>query len=252
MALAEKIHEVLQQYDSTGTLMAVCCDNTPTNTGHLRGAVVELEKKLGRKLHKIGCLLHWNELPLRQVIRVLDGDTQSGNKWTGPICSRVSEDLHQHEPVAFEKVSSPLPRPDDDVLNKRSRDQRVLLETVLAVSSGDWEIPKFAYAKVGPPNMARWLTLAERILQMYTRTAEPTEKMRRIVNFIQKVYAPGWFLIKQNNNFLEGPRILFDILQNTRALNDQECLDIVINKLQHWAFPLQAENFLASMLFSPR
>ena len=76
--------------------------------------------------------------------------------------------------------------------------------------------------------------------------------MWTVVNFFQKVYAPGWLLIKQNNNFLVGPRILFDILQNTRALNDQQCLDIVINKLQHWAFLLQAENFLASMLFSLR
>ena len=118
------------------------------------------------------------------------------------------------------------------ILNKLSTDQHVLLETVLAVSSGDLEIPKFAYTKVGLPNVA--------------------EKMWRVVNFIQKVYAPGWLLIKQNNNFLEGPRILFDILQNTRALNDQQCLDIVINKLQHWAFLLQAENFLASMLFSLR
>ena len=142
------------------------CVVTPTNTGHLRGAVVELEKNLDRKLHKIGCLLHWNELPLRQVICVLDGDTQSGNKWTGPISSRVSEDLHQHQPVAFNKGSSPLRCSDDDVLNKLSRDQHVLLETVLAVSSGDLEISKFAYAKVGLPNMARWLTLAERILQM--------------------------------------------------------------------------------------
>ncbi len=36
-----------------------------------------LEKKLGRKLHLIGCFLHINELPLCLVIKNLDGPTKS-------------------------------------------------------------------------------------------------------------------------------------------------------------------------------
>ena len=250
VAQAEAIYKVLQEYNSTDTLIAVCCDNTATNTGHKSGVVVELEKKLNRKLHKIGCLLHWNELPLRQVIRVLDGDTVSGSKWSGPICSRLNEDHHQQESVNFKTVSSPLQRPDDDIVNSLSRDQRLLLENVIAVSSGTWSSGSFKYAKVGPPNSARWLTLAIRILVLYTRTAEPTEELCRIVDFIVKVYAPGWFNIKKHNNFLDGPRILFEILEDARALNDQQCLAIVIDKLQCWAFSLQAENFIASVLFS--
>jgi len=132
-----------------------------------------------------------------------------------------------------------------------SRDQRLLLENVLAVSTGTWSSGRYQWAKVGPPNSARWLTLAIRILVLYTRTAQPTEEMSRIVDFIQKVYAPAWFNIKKNNNFMDGPKILFDILEDTRALGDKLCLDIVVDKLQHWAFPLQAENFLAAMMFSP-
>ena len=89
VAQAEEIYQVLQEYNSTKTLMAVACDNTAVNTGHNHGVVSELEKLLKRKLHKIGCLLHFNELPLRQVIRVLDGDTLSGFKWAGPICSKA-------------------------------------------------------------------------------------------------------------------------------------------------------------------
>ena len=250
-AQADKIYEVLQEFNSTDTLMAVACDNTSTNTGHNHGVVVELEKRLQRKVHKIGCLLHWNELPLRQVIGVLDGNTHSATKWSGPICSRLNEDLHQEEPVAFDRVSSPLQRPPEEILNTLSRDQRLLLENVLAVSSGEWTIARFTHSKAGPPNSARWLTLAIRILILYTRTAEPTEELRRIVGFIQKVYAPGWFKIKMSNDFLEGPRILFEILQEARALNDPLCLEIVIDKLQNWAFPLQADNFLASVLFCP-
>ena len=64
--------------------------------------------------------------------------------------------------------------------------------------------------------MARWLTLATQILMFYIRTDNPSEELCRIVNFIQKVYAPGWFSIKTHNNFLEGPRILYEILENAR------------------------------------
>ena len=149
-------------------------------------------------------------------------------------------------------MASPLQRPDDNVVNSLSRDQRLLLEIVTAVSSGNWSDDKFAYAKIGQASSARWLTLAARILAFYIRTDNPTEELCRIVDFIQKVYAPAWFRIKIHNNFLEGPRIIFEILENARALNDQQCLNIVIDKIQHWAFPLQAENFLACMLYSPR
>ena len=89
VAQAQEIYIVLQEYDSTDTVMAVACDNTAVNTGHNHGVVAELEKLLNRKLHKIGCLLHFNELPLRQVIRVIDGTTLSGVKWSGPICSQA-------------------------------------------------------------------------------------------------------------------------------------------------------------------
>ena len=113
-------------------------------------------------------------------------------------------------------MSSPLLRPDVSVVNDLSCDQRLLLETVTAVSTGAWSDEKYKYAKVAGATMARWLTLATRILMFYIRTDNPSEELCRIVNFIQKVYAPGWLSIKTQNNFLEGPRILYKILENTR------------------------------------
>lgn len=70
-----KLYSVLSEYDSVDTLQAVVCDNTSVNTGHKTGAVTLLEKLLDRKIHKIGCLLHWNELPLREIVKQLDGKT---------------------------------------------------------------------------------------------------------------------------------------------------------------------------------
>ena len=63
-AHAVKLYSVLEEYDSVESLQAVICDNTNVNTGFKTGAVTVLEKMLDRKIHKIGCLVHWNELPL--------------------------------------------------------------------------------------------------------------------------------------------------------------------------------------------
>jgi len=192
---AAVLKEVLDDINSTETLKAVVCDNTPTNTGYKGGAVALLEKLLKRKLHKIGCMLHWNELPLRKVITDLDGKAVSATNWTGPIGKKLSEDIYQMAPVQFEPVASPLKGQTDilskDVINDLSADQRLLLEYVLAISSGD--IPgKFRYSRPGPPNLARWITTALRILIIYSRTEEPSTELTRIVSFIQGLVIPVW------------------------------------------------------------
>jgi hypothetical protein len=251
LSTAKKLYEILQEYDSVSTLQAVVCDNTHSNTGHLHGAVAELERLLQRKVHKIGCLLHWNELPFRKVIQDLDGPSLSGNKWGGPIGQQMNEDIYLQDPVEYKPISSPdlSERPDDDVINALNSDQRILLEYVLAIDSGVIH-GNYIKTKPGPPCQARWLTLATRILILYTRTKEPTENMIRIVEYIQKVYAPGWFLVKTRNDFLEGPKILHRLLIAAKSLNDEQLLEIFKDKLQCWAFPLMAENFLAAMLFA--
>jgi hypothetical protein len=64
---------------------AVILDNTATNTGHSNGLCACLEQKLGRKVHIVRCMLHLNELPLRQLMKPLDGEIISWNKLAGPI-----------------------------------------------------------------------------------------------------------------------------------------------------------------------
>ena len=60
---------MFEEYDSLSTLKAVLLNNTATNTGYKSGLVVSLEKHLERKLHTVGCLLHWNGLPMRAVLK---------------------------------------------------------------------------------------------------------------------------------------------------------------------------------------
>ena len=78
--LADDLIEILGEYESKDSLMAICCDGTATNTGWQDGMVAHTERDLQRKLLLLICLLHENELPFRKVFDVLDG----GHGTTGP------------------------------------------------------------------------------------------------------------------------------------------------------------------------
>jgi hypothetical protein len=107
--LAVITHSVLEEFGSCESLEAVLMDNTATNTGHIGGLHVCLEKLLGRKLHLIGCFLHLNELPLRHLIQKLDGKTISGNKFAGDVGMQLdAEDLYRRDLVHFEPIPVPL------------------------------------------------------------------------------------------------------------------------------------------------
>lgn len=211
-SVSQLVQDVVLEYDSRDTLQAVICDNTVLNTGRNGGVCLLLEEKLGRKIHMLGCMLHFNELPLRALLFSLDGKATSGTKLTGPIGKKLSEDSYLVEAVPFLPVETTVTRPPPAVMTDLSDDQRILLEYMLAVSSG--RIPdQFLHRKPGPVNLVRWLTVATRILILYTRTVKPTKVLQDLVEFIQKVYGPGWFVLKQQQSFVKGPEILFSMIQ---------------------------------------
>jgi hypothetical protein len=261
--LADIAYSVLEEYDSAETLEAVVMDNTPVNTGFAGGLCACLEKKLGRKLHLIGCFLHINELPLRHIIRDLDGPTRSGNKLSGKIGELLdSDDLHRKDPVQFEPIPLGFDRPDNVDNEGLSDDQRILLEYMFGIGCGKVD-EKFVKRKPGPMNHSRWLTTATRILILYTRTVSPSETLKVIVTFIVKCYAPTWFAVREQNNFLLGPSVLFDIIQKVKVVEEdifpfltprqegeETLMDKVFRVLERNAFCCLPENFLASLLFS--
>jgi hypothetical protein len=208
-------YSVLEEYKSVDSLEAILVDNTKVNTGHLNGLCICLERKLKRKLHMIGCFLHMNELPLRHIIRKLDGETISGNKLSGDVGKLLDADeLYQRDPVQFVPVPTQCKRPNDTVLEDLSEDQRLLLEYTLGIASGKIA-ERFQKRKPGPLNHSRWLTTATRILILYTRTEEPSETLKILVTFIVQIYAPVWFMVKHDTNFTE---ILFGFIQGVKEI----------------------------------
>ena len=64
----------LKTFGIDSTLKMIGADSTNLNTGSKEGAIALLEKRLGKRLVWSICILHTNELPLRHLIKLLDGN----------------------------------------------------------------------------------------------------------------------------------------------------------------------------------
>ena len=178
------------------TIKAVLVDNTNANTGCESGLVTLLEKK---NLHTVGCSLHQNELLFRVLFKNLDGTTKGRITLNGPLGKLCANDCHNLPQKSFSAVQNPLEfnlgMKDMDSL---SNDQRLLYEYTVGISRGKVD-PRFASWKIGPLHQARWLTLAIRLMCLWTRGAYPqnrSTKLFSLINFIVNVYAICWFDIK--------------------------------------------------------
>ena len=120
----------------------------------------------------------------------------------------------------FDKIEGGVEVMEDEVLKDLSRDQWLLYMYCRAVITGVLE-NKIARQAVAPINHSRWLTLAVRLLQLWTRTDNPDQNLRNIVSYILKVYAPAWFLIRKENNFVMGPEHIFKKMEVVRQLGEE-------------------------------
>ena len=225
----------------------VGADGCNVNTGHNEGAIVYLEKLLGRPLQWFICLLHGVELPLRAIIRELDGETSGPFSLKGPIGSTLGEDLNELPIVSFKSIPNPdFPSVADDGIYELSKDQHYLHSMSHAVMDGHVS-EDLANITPGPLSMSRWLTLAGRILRKYVATEKPTKKFQAIVHAIVNFYAPSWFHIKTHPNCTDGPKNLFKMVENSRklSLNLQEIVQKVLQRNGYFA---HSEAILLSML----
>ncbi|XP_065645679.1 uncharacterized protein LOC136076138 [Hydra vulgaris] len=245
---AQCLYEVLEEYDSLNTLKAVLADNTSTNTGHKAGMVVELEKKLGRKLQTIGCNLHQNELPFRSLFKKINGVTNSPNHFAGPLGKMANINNELNLVVNFGVIKSPIIVLEKEILDDLSSDQRLLYEYCIAIATGNMSV-KYSSWKIGPLNHSRWLTLAIGLMSLYVRVLVPDSKLIILVNYIVQVDVPTWFLHKKSNKLHEAPSVIYFMI-NQIKLQGKEVQDICLANLRFNTFCLLPENILYSMLKS--
>ena len=73
VTMANATLNILAEYNSVQSLVAVIVDHTSSNTGALNRLVVKLEKINKKRIHLLSCLLHQAELPLQYIKSELDG-----------------------------------------------------------------------------------------------------------------------------------------------------------------------------------
>ena len=158
LKVAQGLLAILEEYDSTNSLQVLGGDSTAMNTGWRGGSHAHLEELLGRKLFWAICQLHVNELPLRHLIKQIDGPTSSDKGFLGPVCSLLSKVEQMPFNPNFKALSGgedliPLA---DEILEGMSTDQKTCYKLVNALKQGSLPI-SLQDLKCGPLNHARFI-----------------------------------------------------------------------------------------------
>ena len=255
LKVAQGLLEILEQRDSTDSLLFLAGDSTNTNTGWRGGTHAHLERLLGRRLYWGICNLHTNELPLRHLITTLDGPTSSAEGFMGPVCSLLS----RVNEMAYDSKFRPLPGGEDLIamtektVDGMSSDQRTSYRLVKAVKEGS--LPQaMQEMQCGPLCHARWLTTGQRLVFMWTRhhglSGENLKTLEILVKFCLQFYFKIFFEIKVKHQIVDAP---FHILTTLRLLKAQpkKVRDAITFYVRTGAWYAHPECLLLSLLASP-
>ena len=102
--IAQELHSWLVEHGIDERVQVLGGDSTNEMTGWLGGAIVWVERLLGRKCFWVVCNIHTNKLPLRHLIIVLDGDTNSKDGFSGPIGEQLSHVNTMKRKSTFEAI----------------------------------------------------------------------------------------------------------------------------------------------------
>ena len=91
--------------------------------------------------------------------------------------------------------------------------------------------------------------MAAGILILYTRTSNPSFSLKLITKYVVQVYAPSWFNIRKNNNFVQGPALLYQKIQLIKS-QSAEVQDMALKVVHRNGWLAEQGTFLCSMLSS--
>ena len=233
----------------TDSIQAIGCDGTAVNTGAKGGIIRLLETKLDRPLHWFICQLHANELPLRHLIKTLDGKTTGPSGYTGEIGKQL-EECEKYSVCDFDAIETSMPRLSDEAKDELSCDQKYLFEIIRAVETGHVS-ERLANLYPGKMAHSRWLTTANRIMRLYVSVKNPSDTLKNIAHFVSTVYAPDWFIIKMNPQAVNGAKNMQKILKLCYNLSE-DIFAIVKPVVQRNAYFAHPENILIAMINDER
>lgn len=230
-------------------IKAIGSDGEVTNTGAERGAIRLLEEEWHMPLQWNICMLHLNELPLRALIKHLDGATTGPTSLTGSIGKRL-RDCEKLPVVTFDKINFSCSANLDVNAKNLNTDQKYLYDICSAISNGTVS-EQLKNRTIGPVSHSRWTTTANRILRVYVSDAKPSSVLTTIVNYIMIVYAPAMFELKYQSSVVYGSIHFAKMVKSSRFL-EENALKIVEKSLQKNAFFAHAEHIVVSMVNDER
>ena len=158
----------------------------------------------------------------------------------------IAGDIHKSEVVSFDKVEANLDDISEEILKDLSRDQNLLYRYAKAIISGT--VPTdLKDQKPGPLCHSRWLTLALRLMILYTRKVNPSPALIKIIRFIIQVYTVMWFKITKFPHITMAPKHIFEMMNLIRA-QPEDVMTIAMETLQHNAYHCHPENLLCAMV----
>ena len=224
-------------------IFIVGCDGTAVNTGFKNGIVARIEREIEHPVQWAVCMLHGNELPLRAIMKKLDGGTKGPCAHGGEIGKQL-QNCETLPIVEFHAINGEIITAD---MTQLSTDQKYLLEIYQSVSAGSVD-PNLAVRDPGNICMSRWLTTANRLLRLYVSTNDPSDNLVKIVTFIMLHYVPNWFDIKRNGSVTSGAQLLFKSIDRLKKLPEsvRKISEPVIQRNCYFG---HHENILLSMIF---
>ena len=191
-------------------------------------------------------LLHMNELPLRKIFAILDGETKGPDLHNGPIGLNLSKceeaDVAGFIPIEIDQIFKRYLENCQDL----GSDQQYLRDIVLSINYGvNNSLKRRSPGKLGN---ACWLTTANRILRYYTSQNNPTPNLVYLVRFVIKVYARNWFAIKYQPRFTNPPKHIFNFIENIHELDCELIRDECFRTISRNSFLLHSEPILIGML----
>ncbi|GBO11829.1 hypothetical protein AVEN_267194-1 [Araneus ventricosus] len=226
--------------------LAIGCDGASVNTGWKSGAIRCLELKIGKLLHWVIYLLHFNELTMRYLFETLDGPTNGPKSSSGNI-GKAFLTCKTLPATTIEIIDGELPTTGRRDLSKN---QIYLIEISQAVQLV-YCSEELARRTHGTLSLSRWLTTANRVLRLYVSFPAPSLKFKQIIELVMKVYTPNWFNIKSKHYLKYGAKHVWNTISRSRYLS-QDLKDVVDGVICRNSFFALPENILLCMLKDER
>ena len=188
-------------------------------------------------------------------VYIADGPTSGAEAYSGIIGKAITAKggLVRTKMANFEPVRGLVERIPIEFLD--NGDVKNMYHFCLVIQEGpncNPDLREWFNAKPGHVTPARWVTTASNIMVVYMQTPpeDVTPKLKLLVKYILRVYAPIIFSIKENWAFRNGSIHFFNLLMLSKKLLSEKHPTLykkVVATLQNNGFFANMENILVTM-----